>query len=44
MLAKEGLHITKIPGDLLNETFCDDLVHQAYKALGGLDLIVNNAG
>jgi hypothetical protein len=44
ILAKEGLHITKIPGDLLNETFCGDLVHRANKALGGLDLIVNNAG
>jgi hypothetical protein len=43
-LAEEGLYITKIPGDLLNETFCDDLVYQANKALGGLDLIVNNAG
>jgi hypothetical protein len=44
MLAKEGLHVVKLPGDLLNETFCGSLVHQANKALSGLDLIVNNAG
>jgi hypothetical protein len=43
-LSMEGLLLEKIPGDLLNETFCTDLVHQAIKTLGGLDLIVNNAG
>jgi hypothetical protein len=43
-LLKEGLLVTKIPGDLLNETFCADLVHQANRTLGGLDLVVNNAG
>jgi hypothetical protein len=43
-LSKEGLLLEKIPGDLLNETFCTDLVHQANRTLGGLDLIVNNAG
>ena len=43
-LALEGLSLEKIPGDLLNETFCTDLVHQANRILGGLDLIVNNAG
>jgi hypothetical protein len=43
-LSMEGLLLEKIPGDLLNETFCTDLVHQANKTLGGLDLIVNNAG
>jgi NAD(P)-dependent dehydrogenase (short-subunit alcohol dehydrogenase family) len=43
-LLKEGLLITKIPGDLLNETFCADLVYQANRTLGGLDLVVNNAG
>ena len=34
----------KIPGDLMNETFCADVVHRAHAALGGLDLVVNNAG
>jgi hypothetical protein len=43
-LLKEGILVNKIPGDLLNETFCADLVHQANRTLGGLDLVVNNAG
>jgi hypothetical protein len=43
-LAKEGLEVVRLPGDLLNETFCTELVHQASEALGGLDLVVNNAG
>ncbi|KAK7426237.1 hypothetical protein QQZ08_007267 [Neonectria magnoliae] len=32
------------PGDLRNETFCADLVQQAADRLGGLDIVVNNAG
>jgi NAD(P)-dependent dehydrogenase (short-subunit alcohol dehydrogenase family) len=43
-LAAEGLRITRISGDLLNETFCTSLVNEASRALGGLDLVVNNAG
>jgi NAD(P)-dependent dehydrogenase (short-subunit alcohol dehydrogenase family) len=43
-LAKEGLSLTKISGDLMDEAFCGSLVQQANKQLGGLDLIVNNAG
>jgi hypothetical protein len=44
LLAKEGLSLTRIPGDLMNETFCDALVGEANTRLGGLDLVVNNAG
>lgn len=43
-LSQEGLEVEKIPGDLMNETFCADVVHRAHAALGGLDLVVNNAG
>ncbi|KAF2877598.1 oxidoreductase [Massariosphaeria phaeospora] len=43
-LAQDGHTITRIPGDLRNETFCADLVHQAHDALGGLDILVNHAG
>jgi hypothetical protein len=32
-----------IPGDLRNETFCQQLVEQAVHNLGGLDIVVNNA-
>lgn len=43
-LAEEGLSITRIPGDLMNETFCAELVDRAHAALGGLDILVNHAG
>src|SRR6201999_3290872 len=33
-----------IPGDLRDEEFCKKLVHQAIDGLGGLDIIVSNAG
>lgn len=33
-----------IPGDLREEAFCTALVEQARAALGGLDIIVSNAG
>ncbi len=33
-----------IPGDLTDEKFARDLVRKAEKELGGLDIIVNNAG
>jgi NAD(P)-dependent dehydrogenase (short-subunit alcohol dehydrogenase family) len=33
-----------IPGDLRDEAFCQELVAQAVKGLGGLDIVVNNAG
>jgi NAD(P)-dependent dehydrogenase (short-subunit alcohol dehydrogenase family) len=33
-----------IPGDLRDETFCQRLVSEAVQRLGGLDLVVNNAG
>lgn len=32
-----------IPGDLRDEAFCRDLVDQAARRLGGLDIVVNNA-
>jgi len=33
-----------IPGDLREETFCQNLVRQAVTSLGGLDIVVSNAG
>src|SRR6201995_4682420 len=50
--AKEGIALIKaagrkavaIPGDLRQESFCTQLVQQAITALGGLDIIVSNAG
>ncbi|OTB12321.1 hypothetical protein K445DRAFT_378760 [Daldinia sp. EC12] len=42
-LQGEGLSFERIPGDLLNETFCTELVHEAAHRLGGLDIMVQNA-
>jgi NAD(P)-dependent dehydrogenase (short-subunit alcohol dehydrogenase family) len=33
-----------IPGDLRDESFCNDLVARSIKSLGGLDILVSNAG
>jgi NAD(P)-dependent dehydrogenase (short-subunit alcohol dehydrogenase family) len=33
-----------IPGDIRSEAFCADLVARAVKELGGLDILVSNAG
>jgi NAD(P)-dependent dehydrogenase (short-subunit alcohol dehydrogenase family) len=33
-----------IPGDLRQEVFCQELVSRAIKALGGIDILVSNAG
>jgi NAD(P)-dependent dehydrogenase (short-subunit alcohol dehydrogenase family) len=33
-----------IPGDLRNRTFCQQLVAEAIQKLGGLDIVVSNAG
>ena len=35
---------SRIPGDLRDEAFCQQLVAQAVQGLGGLDIVVNNAG
>src|ERR1700743_2640029 len=44
LIKKEGRKAIAIPGDLRNEEFCKQLVHKAIDALGGLDIIVSNAG
>lgn len=43
-LANEGRSIIRIPGDLLNETFCEELVAEADRRMGGLDIVINHAG
>jgi NAD(P)-dependent dehydrogenase (short-subunit alcohol dehydrogenase family) len=44
LIKKEGRKGVAIPGDLRNEAFCKQLVQKALSELGGLDIIVNNAG
>ncbi|WP_035657986.1 SDR family NAD(P)-dependent oxidoreductase, partial [Bradyrhizobium sp. STM 3809] len=44
LIQAEGRKAAAIPGDLRDERFCQQLVQQAVEALGGLDIVVNNAG
>jgi NAD(P)-dependent dehydrogenase (short-subunit alcohol dehydrogenase family) len=44
LIKKEGRIGLPIPGDLRDESFCQQLVQQTVKGLGGLDIVVNNAG
>ena len=43
LLRGEGHRVASIPGDLRDETFCQQLVSRAARELGGLDILVNNA-
>jgi NAD(P)-dependent dehydrogenase (short-subunit alcohol dehydrogenase family) len=44
LIKKEGRKAVAIPGDLRDEAFCKRLVEEAVRGLGGLDIVVNNAG
>lgn len=44
LIKKEGRKGIAIPGDLREEAFCQRLVAEAVRQLGGLDIIVSNAG
>jgi NAD(P)-dependent dehydrogenase (short-subunit alcohol dehydrogenase family) len=44
LIKAEGRKAVAIPGDLRDEAFCKQLVQKAVSELGGLDIIVNNAG
>ncbi len=44
LIKAEGRKAVAIPGDLRDEAFCKLLVQKALAELGGLDIIVNNAG
>ena len=44
LIKAEGRKAVAIPGDLRDEAFCKKLVEDAVKGLGGLDIVVNNAG
>lgn len=43
LIKEEGRKAIALPGDLRDERFCEQLVQQAVDALGGLDIVVNNA-
>jgi NAD(P)-dependent dehydrogenase (short-subunit alcohol dehydrogenase family) len=44
LIKREGRIGLAIPGDLRNEEFCQELVDRAVRGLGGLDILVSNAG
>jgi len=44
LIRAAGRKAVAIPGDLRDEAFCRKLVEQAVNELGGLDIVVNNAG
>ena len=44
LIEGEGGTVVTFPGDLTDESFCEQLVADAAEALGGLDVLVLNAG
>ena len=44
LIKAEGRKGIALPGDLRDEAFCKKLVNDAVNALGGLDIVVSNAG
>ena len=44
LIKQAGRKAVLIPGDLRDEAFCKSLVAKAVDQLGGLDIVVNNAG
>ncbi|MGI8637916.1 MAG: SDR family oxidoreductase [Segetibacter sp.] len=44
LIKAEGRKAIAIPGDIREEDFCKKLVADAVQALGGLDILVSNAG
>ena len=44
LIQQAGRKAVPIPGDLRDEAFCQQLVQRAVQELGGLDILVSNAG
>jgi NAD(P)-dependent dehydrogenase (short-subunit alcohol dehydrogenase family) len=44
LIKAEGRKGIPVPGDLRDEAFCVQLVRRAVEAMGGLDIVINNAG
>jgi len=44
LITKAGRKVVQCPGDISSEEFCKNLVQKAVDELGGLDIVVNNAG
>ncbi|MGB3764923.1 MAG: SDR family oxidoreductase [Phormidesmis sp.] len=44
LVEETGRKAIALPGDITNEQFCQQLVADAVEGLGGLDILINNAG
>jgi NAD(P)-dependent dehydrogenase (short-subunit alcohol dehydrogenase family) len=44
LIREAGQRACAIPGDIRSESFCKELIARAVKELGGLDILVSNAG
>ncbi|MBV8207443.1 MAG: SDR family oxidoreductase [Acidobacteria bacterium] len=44
LIKRENRKAVPVPGDLRQESYCRDLVAKAVQSLGGLDIVVSNAG
>src|SRR5699024_8200501 len=44
IIRQSGRKAVALPGDLRDKAFCEQLVEDAVRELGGLDALVNNAG
>ncbi len=44
LLKEEGHKVVAIPGDITDESFCQELVEKSVDGLGGLDIVANIAG
>ena len=44
LIEAENRKAVAIPGDISDESFCKTLVEEAVQQLGGLDILINNAG
>lgn len=43
-LKRKGLEVHFLAGDLRRKTYCEGLIDAAVEALGGIDILINNAG
>jgi len=44
LVTEAGQKLVKVPGDIRSSAQCDKIVEVALKELGGIDIVVNNAG
>lgn len=44
LMKDAGVRAVALPGDLMSEEFCKKLIHDAIDKLGGLDVLICNAG